>query len=115
MGLFSIAKVADYNIKQGDTELITFKIKGFDLSIYAVKFRGICQNGEINKTSSGGGITVSAYNVGTNSQDIVISLSSTDTKTLQGNINYEVQISEGSNIYTIIEGRLILSPEIVKI
>lgn len=119
MGLFTIVKVADYQVKQGDTEVLSFVISGFDLTDVYVEFKGTCQTGSIIKGSSyplepieGDQITVTTFV--DNEQTVTIPFASTDFKTMQGTMKYEIQISTAEYIYTIIEGNLIIKPEIIK-
>lgn len=118
MGIFAIAKVQDYNVKQGDTEEMTFQISGFDLSLYDVIFKGVCQTGSILKGNRQDGlaenedITVSAFEY--NMQTVVVNFGTDDFKAMQGIMKYEIQIMKNDTIYTIIEGKIIISAEIIK-
>ena len=117
MGLFTIAKVPDYTVKQGDNETMTFIVKGFNLQQNTISFKGVCPTGSIYKISSGAtvddeGITVTAFSA--NQQSIIINFLQPEFKSMQGVMKYEVQYQSNQKIYTLIEGRIIISPEIVK-
>jgi hypothetical protein len=118
MGLFTIVKVADYQVKQGDTEVLSFVISGFDFTSHDVLFTGVCPTGRIEKGSFANqyieneDIDVTEFTA--NAQTVTVNFADTDFKTMQGTMKYEIQISTTEYIYTIIEGNLIIKPEIIK-
>lgn len=111
MGLFNIVKVPDYTVKQGDTEQLVFIVKGYDLSTFAISFKGVCPTGSIIK-SEGSGIVVTAF--ANNQQTITISFAAADFKDKQGTMKYEVQATKSPDIWTLIEGNIIIKTEIIK-
>jgi len=111
MGFFNIVKVPDYTVKQGDTEQLVFVVKGYDLSPFAISFKGICPTGTITK-SEGSGIVVTAF--ANNQQTVTISFAELDFKDKQGTMKYEVQGTTAQNVWTLIEGNIVIKPEIIK-
>lgn len=111
MGFFNIVKVPDYTVKQGDTEQLVFVVKGYDLSPFAISFKGVCPTGTITK-SEGSGIVVTAFT--NNQQTVTISFAELDFKDKQGTMKYEVQGTTAQNVWTLIEGNIVIKPEIIK-
>ena len=111
MGFFNIVKVPDYTVKQGDTEQLVFIVKGYDLGLFTLSFKGTCATGSISK-AEGSGIVVSAFT--NNEQTITISFAAADFKDKQGTMKYEVQAAKSPDIWTLIEGNIIIKPEIIK-
>lgn len=120
MGLFAIAKMPDYQIKQGDSEQLAFLISDFDLYEYKVRFKGVCPTGTIEKESVGerigesvtGDVLATEYT--NNAQTLTITFSNDEFKSMQGVMKYEVEITFGYLKSTIIKGNLIIEPEIIK-
>lgn len=111
MGFFNIVKVPDYTVKQGDTEQLVFVVKGYDLSQFAISFKGVCPTGTITKTESSG-IVVTAFT--NNQQTVTISFAELDFKDKQGTMKYEVQGTRNADVWTLIEGNIVIKPEIIK-
>lgn len=111
MGFFNIVKVPDYTVKQGDTEQLVFVVKGYDLSSFAISFKGVCPTGTITK-SEGSGIVVTAF--ASNQQTVTITFAELDFKDKQGIMKYEVQGTTAQNVWTLIEGNIVIKPEIIK-
>lgn len=111
MGFFNIVKVPDYTVKQGDTEQLVFVVKGYDLSPFAISFKGVCPTGTITK-SEVSGIVVTAF--ASNQQTVTITFAELDFKDKQGIMKYEVQGTTAQNVWTLIEGNIVIKPEIIK-
>jgi hypothetical protein len=111
MGFFNIVKVPDYTVKQGDTEQLVFVVKGYDLSSFAISFKGVCPTGTITK-AEGSGIVVTAF--ASNQQTVTITFGELDFKDKQGIMKYEVQGTTAQNVWTLIEGNIVIKPEIIK-
>lgn len=111
MGFFNIVKVPDYTVKQGDTEQLVFVVKGYDLSPFAISFKGVCPTGTITK-SEGSGIVVTAF--ASNQQTVTITFAELDFKDKQGIMKYEVQGTTAQNVWTLIEGNIVIKAEIIK-
>lgn len=118
MGLFTIVKVADYQVKQGDTEVLSFVISGFDLTSHDILFTGVCPTGRIEKGSYANQYIenedIEVTDFANNEQTVTVNFAAADFKSMQGVMKYEIQISTAEYIYTIIEGNLIIKPEIIK-
>lgn len=118
MGLFTIVKVPDYQVIQGDTEVLSFEIAGYELKSWAATFKGSCPTGTIEKGTSLNGIydnsdiTITEFT--DNKQTLTVNFAADDFKSMQGTMKYQIQISTDLLIYTIIEGNIIIKPEIIK-
>lgn len=81
------------------------------MSTFVISFKGVCPTGTITK-SEGSGIVVTAF--ANNQQTVTISFAELDFKDKQGTMKYEVQGTTAQNVWTLIEGNIVIKPEIIK-
>lgn len=102
---------------QGDTLEITCTVYDaagavFDLSGYAAAFT-VKEHPEdttavLSKTTAGGGIVIAAPATGV----MVITVDAGDTATMKGNYYYDIQITDLTNVYTVVFDNFIVDMDV---